>query len=160
MISTTHLHTMVVNFPMALLTAGFLSEVIALRSKKEFFRNAAFYLIMLVAIGGIVASLSGIYAGATINYGPFRIPIEFPEHAATITIWLAIIPVLFRIVTFYFKYNTTWTKWAGFILFVTVVGAVAKTGYLGGQSGYNQKVTVELANPDFNASAELSMDKY
>ena len=41
MITAPHFHAMVIHFPIALLLAGFLSELIALFSKKQFFKNAS-----------------------------------------------------------------------------------------------------------------------
>lgn len=67
MISATHLHAMVVHFPIALLMAGFLSEVIAFFYKKMFFRQAAFYLLLLGALGTIVSYLAGNAAGEGIK---------------------------------------------------------------------------------------------
>ena len=63
MISATHFHAMAVHFPIALLMAGFLSELIVLFIKKTFFRQAAFYLVILGALGSIVSYLAGKVAG-------------------------------------------------------------------------------------------------
>ena len=149
MISATHLHAMIIHFPIALLMAGFLSEVIALFSKKEFFSNVAFYLLLLGALGASAAYLTGSYAGEGIEEGPLKNPMELHEEAATITLWLAIVTALFRVVIYYFKYNRSWTKWVGIILFTALVGSVARTGYLGGQLVYNHGAGVQLALPDF-----------
>jgi len=150
MISATHLHAMVIHFPIALLMAGFLSEVIALITKKEFFNSAAFYLLLLGALGASVAYLSGSYAGEGIEEGPLREPMELHEQAAAITLWLSIIAAFFRVALYYFKYNRPWSKWAGFVLFLVLTAAVARTGYLGGQLVYNHGAGVQLALPDFN----------
>jgi len=149
MISATHLHAMIIHFPIALLMAGFLSEVIALFSKKEFFSNVAFYLLLLGALGASAAYLTGSYAGEGIEEGPLKNPMELHEEAATITLWLAIVTALFRVIIYYFKYNRSWTKWVGIILFTALVGSVARTGYLGGQLVYNHGAGVQLALPDF-----------
>jgi uncharacterized membrane protein len=154
MISATHLHAMVIHFPIALILVGFLSEIIALLSKKEFFSNAAFYLLLLGAIGATVAYFSGSYAGEGIEEGPLAAPMELHEQAATITLWLAIITALFRSAIFYFKYNRTWTKWIGILLFVALSGAVARTGYLGGQLVYSHGAGVELGLPDFKTTSD------
>lgn len=135
MVSATHLHAMIIHFPIALLMAGFLSEIIALFSKKEFFSNAAFYLLFLGALGASAAYLSGSYAGEGIEDGPLKKPMELHEDAAIITVWLAIITALFKAVTFYFKYNRIWVKWLGILLFTALIGSVAITGYLGGPVG-------------------------
>jgi len=149
MISATHLHAMIIHFPIALLMAGFLSEVIALFSKKEFFSNAAFYLLLLGALGASAAYLTGSYAGDGIEEGPLKVPMELHEQAATFTLILAIVTALFRVVVYYFKYNRSWTKWVGIILFTALVGSVARTGYLGGQLVYSHGAGVQLALPDF-----------
>lgn len=150
MISATHLHAMIIHFPIALLMAGFFSEVIALFIKKEFFSQVAFYLLILGAFGATVAYLTGGYAGEGIEDGPLKNPMELHEEAATITLWLAIITALFRAVIFYIKHNRLWVKWVGIILFAALVGSVARTGYLGGQLVYNHGAGVQLALPDFN----------
>lgn len=154
MISATHLHAMIIHFPIALLMAGFFSEVIALFIKKEFFSQAAFYLLILGALGATAAYLTGGYAGEGIEEGPLKNPMELHEEAATITLWLAIVTALFRAVIFYFKYNRIWLKWLGIILFTALVGSVALTGYLGGQLVYNHGAGVQLTLPDFNNTGD------
>jgi len=154
MISATHLHAMIIHFPIALLMAGFFSEIIALFSKKEFFRQAAFYLLILGALGAAAAYLTGSYAGEGIEEGPLKKPMELHEQAATITLWLAIVTALFRAAVFYFKYDRSWVKWVGVILFTALAGSVSRTGYLGGQLVYSHGAGVELALPDFGSSGD------
>lgn len=149
MISATHLHAMIIHFPIALLMAGFFTEIIALFIKKDFFSHAAFYLLLLGAFGAIAAYTTGVYAGEGIEEGPLKNPMELHKQAAVITLWLAIVVALFRAVVFYFKYNRIWVKWVGILLFTALVGSVARTGYLGGQLVYSHGAGVELALPDF-----------
>jgi uncharacterized membrane protein len=153
MISATHLHAMVIHFPIALLMVGFLSELIALFVKKEFFSTTAFYLLLLGALGATVAYLSGSYAGEGIEDGPLKKPMELHEQAATITLILAIVTALFRSAILFFKYKQSWAKWVGILLFLALAGAVARTGYLGGQLVYSHGAGVELALPDFNETS-------
>ncbi|WP_373550017.1 DUF2231 domain-containing protein [Haliscomenobacter sp.] len=153
MISATHIHAMLIHFPIALLMTGFLSEVIALFSKKDFFKHAAFYLLLLGALGASAAYISGSYAGEGIEEGPLEIPMELHENAALLTLWLSIITAMFRVVLYYFKYNRTWTKWVGILLFSALIGAITYTGYLGGQLVYAHGAGVELALPGFNPSS-------
>lgn len=144
---------MIVHFPIALLLAGFLSQVIGLVSKREFFRNAAIYLLFLGTIGSIAAYFSGDFAGEGIEEGPLEGPMELHEQVAGITLWLSIATALFSIGVFYFKSSMAWTRWLSTLLFAAVVGAVSYTGYLGGQLVYRHGAGVELALPDFNTSA-------
>jgi uncharacterized membrane protein len=153
MISATHLHAMIIHFPIALLMAGFLFEVIALFIKKELFSQIAFYLLILGALGAAAAYLSGSSAGEGIEEGPLKKPMELHEAAATFTLWLAIGLALFRSAVIYFKYNQVWVKWLGIILFVALVGSVARTGFLGGQLVYSHGAGVQLALPDFGSSS-------
>ena len=149
MITAPHLHAMVIHFPIALILAGFLSEIIGIISKKVFFRNTAFYLLLLGALGAIVAYVSGSYAGDGVTDGILQEPMELHEQAATVTLWLAIITSLFRAAMYYFKYQKAWAKWASFLLFTALVGYVARTGYLGGQLVFKHGAGIELALPDF-----------
>lgn len=149
MISATHFHAMVIHFPIALILAGFFSELVGLITKKEFYKNASAFLLLLGALGAIAAYLSGNVAGDGIEEGPLKQPLEIHELVATITIWLAVITALFRAVTFYFKYNRRWVSWVFIVLFTALAGSVSATGYYGGQLVYKHAAGVELALPDF-----------
>ncbi|OGS74403.1 MAG: hypothetical protein A3F91_02500 [Flavobacteria bacterium RIFCSPLOWO2_12_FULL_35_11] len=150
MISATHLHAIIIHFPIALLMVGFLSELMALFSKKDFFKNTAFYLLLLGALGAIAAYVSGNYAGDGIEEGPLKIPMELHEQAALISLWLAIITALFSVLIYYFKVQNSNVKWVGILLYALLAVSVARTGYLGGQLVFSHGVGVELALPDFN----------
>jgi uncharacterized membrane protein len=158
MISSSHLHAMILHFPIALLITGFLSELIALFTKKEFFKTAAFYLLILGVVGTVAAYLSGNAAGEGIEEGPLKEPMELHEQAATITLWLAVIAATFSIVITYFKINFNWSKWVSVVLFLGVIGAISRTGYLGGHLVYNHGAGVEIGLPDFKTPANEAKD--
>jgi len=147
----THLHAMIIHFPIALLMAGFLSEIISLFSKNKFYKNAAFYLLLLGALGAITAYISGSYAGEGMEDGILETPMELHEEAALISLWLAIITALFYVALYYFKYQRSWAKWAGIILFTALIISIARTGYLGGQLVFKHGAGIELALPDFGS---------
>ncbi len=153
MLTAPHIHAMVIHFPIALIFVGFLSEIFALFTKKQFFNNAAFYLLLLGALGAIVAYISGSYAGDGMTDGILQAPMELHEEAATITLWLAIITALYRVALYYFKYSQSWTKWVGIILFTALTASVARTGYLGGQLVFQHGAGIELALPDFGSES-------
>ena len=69
MISATHLHAMIVHFPIALLFVGFLFDLLSLATKKPSFKTAALYLLVLGAIGAVAAYLSGNAAGDGMDDG-------------------------------------------------------------------------------------------
>ena len=150
MISATHLHAIIIHFPIALLIVGFVSELVGVINNKTFFKNTAFYLLLLGSLGVITAYFSGSFAVEGIEEGPLKLPIQLHEQAALITLWLAIITALYRVVIFYFNYNSALLTGIGIILFTTLVLAVVRTGYLGGQLVYSHGAGVELALPDFN----------
>ncbi len=154
MLSATHLHAMIVHFPIALLMAGFLSEVISLFSKNQFYRNAAFYLLVLGSLGSAAAFLSGSYAGEGVEDGPLEGPIELHENAALFTIWLSGIVSVFYVSVFLLKYKAAWSRVTAIILFAALIGSLARTGYLGGHLVYNHGAGVELTFPDSSTDSE------
>ncbi len=149
MISVTHFHAMVIHFPIALLLVGFFSEILGMVTKKEFFKNAAVFLLLLGALGAIAAYISGNLAGEGIEEGPLKNPLELHELAATVTVWLAVATALLRVLVFFLKYNRQWVTWVFIFLFTALAGSVTATGYYGGQLVYEHAAGVELALPDF-----------
>lgn len=149
MITAPHLHAMVIHFPIALLMAGFFSEIIALFSKNKFFKNASLYLLILGTIGASLAYVSGSYAGDGMTDGMLQEPMELHEDAALVTLLLAITTAIFSAATYYFNYQKSWAKWASFLLFAVLIGYVGRTGYLGGQLVFKHGAGIELALPDF-----------
>lgn len=150
MISATHFHAMIIHFPIALLLAGVFSEILGLVTKKEFFKNAAAFLFILGALGAIAAYVSGEMAGEGIEEGPLENSLELHEHAAVVTIWLAIVTAVLRSAVLFFKYDRRWINWLFIILFTALAGSVATTGYLGGQLVYRHAAGVQLTIPDFD----------
>lgn len=154
MVSSTHLHAMVVHFPIALLLVGFLFETISFFYKKEFFRQSAFYLLMLGMLGTVVSYLAGNAAGEGMEEGPLNTAMELHEQAATISLWLTIITALVYAGVYFLKYNRSWLRIIAVSLFAGVIGSIARTGYLGGQLVYKHGAGVELALPDFSNPCE------
>ncbi len=150
MISSTHLHAMVVHFPIALLIVGFLFESISFFYKKEFFHQSAFYLLILGTLGTIVSYLAGNAAGEGMEEGSLSKAMELHEQAATISLLLTVITALVYGVIYFLKYNRSWLRIAGVLLFAGVIGSIARTGYLGGQLVFKHGAGVELALPDFS----------
>ncbi len=150
MISSTHLHAMVVHFPIALLLVGFLFEAISFFYKKEFFRQSAFFLLILGMLGTVVSYLVGNAAGEGIEEGSLKKAMELHEQAATISLWLTIVTALVYAGIYFLKYNKSWLRVIAVLLFTGVIGSIARTGYLGGQLVFKHGAGVELALPDFS----------
>lgn len=158
MISSTHLHAIVIHFPIALLIIGFLTELVSLFLMKPFFKQMAFYLLLLGTFGTVVSYLSGDAAGEGMEGGSLGRAIELHEEAATIALWLTITTAVLYLLVFIFKYNRKWVRVVGVLLFACVVGAIARTGYLGGQLVYKHGAGVELGLPDFSSTDDDSKE--
>ncbi len=83
MIDQSHLHPMIVHFPIALIIVGFLSDLIGVVTKRQFFTTAGLYLIALGSTGTIAAYLSGDMAGDGVaEVGALGAALEDHEGAA------------------------------------------------------------------------------
>ena len=92
----------------------------------------------------------GNAAGEGMEEGTLGKAIALHEQAATIALWLTAFTALVYLAVFYFHFNKIWARMVSIILFAGVVGAIARTGYLGGQLVYKHGAGVELALPDFS----------
>lgn len=136
MISISHLHPMLVHFPIAILLLGMLAEIIWVIYRKNFFSEAAFYLLMLGTLSAIIAFLTGRFfteemTGAS---GDIR---NTHQLFATITLIAA---VCASIVSIYYKtrpLNQDKVSWLVFALYCIVGIAVGITGFFGGDLVYN-----------------------
>ena len=152
MIDLTHVHPMIVHFPIALLIVGFLTDLASLFIKQEFFKQTGFYLLILGALGTVAALLSGEQAGSGLaGQGVLGQAIEQHEEAAELALWLVLITALFRIALVLLKKYTGVFKIVALVLFFLSVGAIARTGYYGGKLVYEHAAGVE-----FNLGLDLS----
>jgi len=145
MFDTSHLHPMIVHFPIALLIVGFLAEVVGLVLKKEFFTTAAFYLLVLGTLGVVAAFISGDIAGDGVSEtGQLKNALETHEHAAQLTLWLMVGTAIVRIALVWMKKFNGVLRYAAFILFLAGVLSVARTGYYGGELVYKHAAGVQF----------------
>jgi uncharacterized membrane protein len=153
MLDLTHLHPMIVHFPIALLIVGFLADLMGFFIKKEFFTTAGFYLLILGTLGVIAAYLSGEYAGDGVTEaGALGQALELHEAAAELSLWLMVGTALTRIAAVIFKKYTGIVKIAAFILFFAGVLSIARTGYYGGELVFKHAAGVQLnLGLDFNS---------
>ena len=156
MISSTHLHAMVIHFPIALLLIGFFSDLIGIIFKKIFFKHTAFYLLILGTFGTIISYFSGDFAGEGMESGTLGKAIEMHADAALLTVWLAITTAILYTVVDVFRFTDKWLKLIRFLVFAILIGCVSRTAYLGGQLVYSHGAGVELALPNFNENESNS----
>ena len=145
MFDLTHLHPMIVHFPIALLLVGFLADAVGLIFKKEFFTRAGFYLLILGTLGVVSAYLSGNYAGEGVTEaGALKQALETHEDAATITLWLMIGVALIRIAMVTLKKYIGVYRWIAFAIFFLGVLSIARTGFYGGELVYKHAAGVQF----------------
>jgi uncharacterized membrane protein len=157
MFDLTHIHPMIVHFPIALLIVGFLADIVGMIIKKDFFNKAGFYLLILGTLGVIAAYISGDYAGdGVVEAGSLGQALELHESAAMVSLWLMVGTALVRIgAVLLNKYNGI-IKILAFILFFVGVLSIARTGYYGGELVFKHAAGVELnLGMDFNNTNEL-----
>lgn len=145
MIDISHIHPMLVHFPIALLIAGFFSDILGLFVKKEFFTRAGFYLLILGTLGAIAAVITGHMAGDGIESGALKQAVEVHEDAGTLTLWLALITSAFRVVLIWLEKYRGILKAVALVLFFATVLSVARTGYYGGELVYKHAAGVEFS---------------
>ena len=137
MFTTSHLHPMLVHFPIALIAIGFLSELVYLFVKKEVcLTKMGYYLLMVGTIAACATWLSGNLftsemAGAA---GDVR---ETHELFATITVILLIITSTLRSFSLFLKKETPIIKNIVFVLYALAAAGVSITGFFGGTLVYS-----------------------
>jgi uncharacterized membrane protein len=149
MFTATHLHAMIVHFPVALVLVAFFTEILGLILKKKFYQQATFYILLLAALGAIVAYITGDAAGDGMDGGSLHEAVEAHEEAATFTLWFTIAAAVAKSALYIIKKELLWLKIFAFVLLLTAAGGVARTGYLGGQLVYKHAAGVELGFSNF-----------
>ncbi len=149
MFSATHLHAMIVHFPVALVLVAFFTEVLGLILKKKFYQQVTIYILLLAVLGAIVAYITGDAAGDGMDGGSLHQAMEAHEEAASFTLWLTIAAAGIKSALYIFKKEILGLKILAFVVLLAVAISVAVTGYLGGQLVYKHAAGVELGSSDF-----------
>jgi uncharacterized membrane protein len=150
MFTATHLHAMIVHFPIALVLVAFVSELAGLILNRKFYQQASLYLLVLAALGAIAAFLTGDAAGDGMDGGSLQQALEVHKQAATFTLWITIAAAGSKIGLVLLKKKIRWLKAAAFVLLLAAAGGVAFTGYLGGQLVFKHAAGVELGIGNFD----------
>jgi len=137
MFSLSHVHPMLVHFPIALVAAGFLLELIYLFRKKEVcLTKAGYYLLILGALSAVITWLSGILFTAEMEGAAGQVR-ETHEVMAFITVVLLIITAAIRIYVVVKKKDADKRlRNIAFILYALATISVFITGYFGGTLVY------------------------
>ena len=150
MFTATHLHAMIVHFPIALVLVAFVSELAGFFLNRKFYQQVSLYILALAALGAIAAFLTGDAAGDGMDGGSLKKALEIHEQSATLTLWLTIVAAVVKIGLTLLKKEIRWVKVAAFILLFAAAGSVARTGYLGGQLVFKHAAGVELGIGNFD----------
>ncbi len=161
MLDLTHLHPMIVHFPIALLIVGFVCECVGIVFKKKLFTDSALLLLVIGALGAVAAFLSGKYAGeGLIEAGTLKQAVETHEQAAELSMWLAVAATIFRVVLAFLKRYSGPLRWISLALFFAVVLAIARTGFYGGELVFKHAagVTLDIGQIQGNHEPEGSIE--
>ena len=136
MFDVTHLHPMVVHFPIAIIIVGFLADFSSLIfTKEKCLSRMGFYLLLLGALAAMVAFGTGHFlTGDTIDGAGHNG--EMHELFATLTLITIIVTALFRILIVYLHKEETRLKYVAMAIFFLAFTFVAITGYFGGMVVY------------------------
>ena len=129
---------MIVHFPIALITVGFIADVVSLIYKKEkCLSKTGFYLMVLGALAAIAAWTTGVFFTNEPSQGEIVEVFKRHETGALITMILMIVGSAFRIWLVIQKKEETTMKWFAFGIYLLAFAAVTFTGFIGGTMVYN-----------------------
>jgi uncharacterized membrane protein len=129
---------MIVHFPIAVITVGFIAEDVSLFfTNEKCLSKTGFYLMIL----GSLAAIAGWASGHLFTEAPTQGEIlkVFMNHktGALVTMILIVSGTLFRIWLIVKKKEETHLKWIAFGFYFLAFAAVTFTGYMGGTMVYN-----------------------
>ena len=137
MISTDHFHPILVHFPIALVTLGFVVELISLFIKKEVcLPKIGFYLLIVGTLFAIITLLSGLFFTREMSGSAGEIK-ETHELFAWITVGLLMITSVLKIILQTRKIRNPVLKRISFVLYALATVSVGTTGFFGGILVYN-----------------------
>jgi uncharacterized membrane protein len=137
MIPTSHFHPMMVHFPIAIVTIGFLIELSSLWFKKEIcLSKFGFYLLIIGTLAAIPALLTGILFTDEMSGSAGEIQ-ETHELFAWLTMGVLAVTSILRIILNYKNKEESSLKWLVFALYALAAIFVGITGFYGGTLVYN-----------------------
>lgn len=137
MIPTSHIHPMLVHFPIALVTFGFVAEVAFLFMKKQVcLPKIGTYLLFTGTLSSIVVLLSGFLFTTEMSGSAGEI-METHELFAVITVISLVIASIFRIFILLKKSENANLQWVGLAMYAIATISVSITGFYGGNLVYS-----------------------
>lgn len=137
MISLSHIHPMLVHFPIALVLFGFAADFASLILKKEVcLSKIGFYLLLGGTLSAALALLTGFLFTSEMS-GPAGEVRQTHEMFALITLAILILTSLVRIIISVRNKENTNIKWLAFFLYALAAISVSLTGFYGGTLVYS-----------------------
>ena len=137
MFTTSHLHPMLVHFPIALIAVGFLAELIFLFYKKEIcLTKMGYYLLIVGTLAACVTWLSGSLFTSDMDGAAEQIR-ETHELLATTTVLLSVLTSILRTYMLVKKNENSTLKIVALIFYALAALSVSATGFFGGTLVYN-----------------------
>jgi len=141
MFNTDHLHPLIVHFPVAIITVGFLAEVGYLLFRKEkCLSRTGFYLMVIGSLAAIAGWASGHLFTEEPTQGEILNVFHRHETGALITMILIVTGTLFRVWLMVKKKEESSLRWVVFGFYFLAFLAVSFTGFMGGIMVYNYMI--------------------
>jgi uncharacterized membrane protein len=142
MFDTSHIHPMLVHFPIALVVFGFIADVASLYFKKEaFLSKMGTYLLIVGTLSALATWLSGVLFTAEMSGSAGQVK-ETHELFAFITIIILVITATLRLYLLIGKKDNSNLKWVAFILYGLATISVSLTGFFGGTLVYSYMIPI------------------
>lgn len=156
MFDFSHLHPMIVHFPIALLLVAFLSDLTGILFKRDFFTKAGLLMMLLGTAGVVAAYFSGDFASEGLTEaGPLKMAIERHEAAAELTLWLMVATVIVRLTLVALRKYAGALRWIPLVLFLVSVLSVVRTGYYGGELVFKHAAGVQFSLGTFGGETQM-----
>jgi uncharacterized membrane protein len=137
MLPLSHLHPMLVHFPIALVVFGFLADLAFVFFKKQsFLPKTGFYLLIIGTLAACATVLSGILFTSEMA-GEAGVVRESHEMFAWITLGILFATSALRIFLKVKKMEDSGLKWLALGLYGLATLSVMLTGFYGGNLVYN-----------------------
>lgn len=137
MIPSSHFHPMLVHFPIALVTFGFIAEIISIFFKKEkCLSTIGFYLLIFGTLTAVTALLTGVFFTSEMSGIADEVK-ETHELFASLTLIALFVTSVLRIFLKITKKEESSLKWIVFLLYALAAIFVSATGFYGGKLVYS-----------------------
>jgi len=130
-------HPIIVHFTIALLSIALITDFVYLITRKEHFWHFSTYLLVLGTLSAVGAVLTGHQAEDSVLLNPqTRAMVDSHELSGEITMWIFIILTTLRFMFIKFKKFKEPVKWIYYMIGLTALIFLFRTGILGGEMVY------------------------